>query len=50
MYYTGVGVAKDRVKAKELFKLAAESDDNAKEVLKSIEKEERKEREQDKKT
>lgn len=47
MYYTGVGVAKDKAKAKELFKLAAESDDNAKEVLKSIE---RKEREQDKKT
>lgn len=44
MYYAGLGVAKDREKAKELFKLAAESDESAKEVLKTIEEEERKEK------
>lgn len=43
MYYVGLGVAKDREKAKELFHLAAEVDDNAKEVLKAIEEEEKKE-------
>lgn len=48
MYYAGLGVAKDRGKAKELFKLAAEADDSAKEVLKAIEEEERKELEHDK--
>lgn len=49
MYYAGLGVAKDRDKAKELFKLAAEADENAKEILKVIEEEERKELEPDNK-
>lgn len=49
MYYTGLGVAKDVNKAKELFKLAAEVDENAKEVLKVIEEEERNELERNKK-
>ncbi len=40
MYYTGLGVDKDRGKAKELFKLAAEVDENAKKILKVIEEEE----------
>ena len=51
MYYSGLGVAKDKEKAKELFRLAAESDESAKEVLKTIEEEERKEQQdQDKKS
>lgn len=40
MYYDGMGVAKDRAKAKELFKMAAERDENAKSLLEWVEKEE----------
>ena len=46
MYYTGLGVEKDKGRAMELFKLAAEVDDNAKEILKTIEAEEKKALEQ----
>ena len=47
MYYAGIGVAKDREKAKELFKLAAEKDENAKGLLEFVEAEEKKELEQE---
>lgn len=47
MYYTGMGVVKNRDKAKELFKLAADSDENAKGLLELIKAEEKKEVEQD---
>lgn len=41
MYYAGVGVAKNREKAKELFKLASDTDENAKTFLEMIESEEK---------
>ena len=40
MYLCGVGVAKDVAKAKELFALAADRDENAARLLEKIEKEE----------
>lgn len=39
MYYTGIGVTKSLEKARELFSLAAERDDSAKELLKVVEEE-----------
>ncbi len=47
MYYNGLGVAKDKSKAKELYSLAAQSDNNAKLLLEELEMEEQKEREGD---
>ncbi len=44
MYYNGLGVAKDRSKAKEQYRMAAESDSNAKLLLEELEMEEEKER------
>lgn len=46
MYYGGVGVAKDREKAKELFRLAADTDASARGLLEMIKTEEEKELEQ----
>ena len=43
MYYNGLGVTKDKAKAKELYKLAADRDKNAKALLEEIEAEEKKE-------
>ena len=40
MYYLGMGVVKSKEKAKELFKLAADTDENAKGLLEQIESEE----------
>ena len=40
MYYGGVGVAKDKARAKELFELAAEKDEQAKKFLEIMKKEE----------
>ena len=45
MYYNGLGVTKDRWKAKELYRLAADKDDNAMALLEEIELDERKEAE-----
>ena len=42
MYYGGLGVAKDISKAKELYKMAAEEDKNAKLLLDELELEEKK--------
>lgn len=42
MYYGGYGVDKDTAKAKELYTLAAEEDENAKALLKELEIEEQK--------
>ena len=42
MYYTGFGVSQDKSKAKELYKMAAEKDKNAKALLEELEIEERK--------
>ena len=42
MYYTGVGVEKDVVKAKELFHLAAQQDGSSAKYLEMIEEEEKK--------
>ncbi len=42
MYYAGFGVSKDKVKAKELYKLAADQDANAKALLEELEIEEKK--------
>ena len=39
MYYTGLGVTKNLERARELFGLAAEIDDNAKELLKVVDEE-----------
>lgn len=39
MYYTGLGVNKSLEKARELFALAAETDENAKKLLDVVEKE-----------
>ncbi len=44
MYYNGLGVTKDRSKAKELYRMAAESDSNAKLLLEELEMEEEKEK------
>ena len=44
MYYNGLGVPKDKNKAKELYKQAAVSDKNAKVLLEELELEERQER------
>ncbi len=44
MYYNGLGVTKDKDKAKQLYKLAADRDKNAKALLVEIEAEEKKER------
>ena len=44
MYYNGLGVSQDKAKAKELYKLAAEKDKNAKALLEELELEEKKER------
>ena len=41
MYYNGLGVLKSREKAKQLYKLAAASDDNARLLLEELEVEER---------
>ena len=45
MYYNGLGVTKDRRKAKEMYRLAADKDKNAKTLLEEIESEEKKEAE-----
>ena len=45
MYYSGLGVPKDKSKAKEFYRLAAGSDKNAKLLLEELELEEQKERE-----
>lgn len=45
MYYNGLGVTKDRGKAKEMYRLAADKDKNAKALLEEIELEEKKEAE-----
>lgn len=45
MYYNGLGVRKDRSKAKELYGLAAEGDNNARLLLEELELEEKRERE-----
>ena len=42
MYYNGLGVSKDKTKAKKLYKLAAEKDKNAKALLEELEIEEKK--------
>ena len=42
MYYNGLGVTKDKTKAKELYKLAADKDKNAKALLEELEIEEKK--------
>lgn len=42
MYYSGLGVSQDKAKAKELYKLAAEKDKNAKALLEEVELEEQK--------
>ena len=44
MYYNGLGVTKDLNKAKELYKLAAEKDKNAEQLLKELEIEETKDK------
>ena len=44
MYYSGIGVAKNREKAKELFQLAADTDENAKGLLEMIKEEEKKDK------
>lgn len=46
MYYNGLGVPMDRAKAKELYKLAADRDKNAKALLEELELEEKKELEE----
>lgn len=43
MYYNGLGIPQDRDKAKELYRLAADRDKNAKALLEEIEAEEKKE-------
>ena len=45
MYYNGLGVAQDKAKAKELYKMAADKDKNAKALLEELEIEEQKENE-----
>ena len=42
MYNTGFGVPQDKSRAKELYKMAAEKDKNAKALLEELEIEERK--------
>ena len=42
MYYNGLGVTKDKTKAKELYKWAADKDKNAKALLEELEIEEKK--------
>lgn len=42
MYYNGLGVSKNKTKAKELYKLAADKDKNAKALLEELEIEEKK--------
>ncbi len=39
MYYTGIGVPKSLEKARELFSLASETDESAKELLKVVDEE-----------
>ena len=46
MYYNGLGVAKDKAKAKELYTLAADRDKNAKALLEELELVEKKELEE----
>ena len=46
MYYSGLGVSKSRQKAKELYRQAADSDKNAKLLLKEVELEEQKEQQE----
>lgn len=41
MYYNGLGLPKSRAKAKELYREAADSDQNAKLLLKELELEEK---------
>ena len=43
MYYHGLGVTQDKSKAKELYKVAAAMDKNAKALLEELEAEEQKE-------
>jgi TPR repeat protein len=45
MYYHGLGVGQDKPKAKELYRLAAAKDKNAKALLEELESEEKKEKE-----
>ncbi len=45
MYYNGLGVAKDKQRAKELYTMAADRDKNAKALLEQIEAEEKKAKE-----
>ena len=45
MYYHGLGVTQNKAKAKELYKLAAVTDKNAKALLEELELEEQKEKE-----
>ena len=45
MYYHGLGVTQDKSKAKELYKVAAAMDKNAKALLEELEAEEQKEKE-----
>ena len=47
MYYNGLGVSQDKVKAKELYKLAAEKDKHAKALLEELEAEEKKAKEKE---
>jgi len=44
MYYNGVGVPRDISKAKDLYRLAASTDNSAKALLQEIEEKEREER------
>ena len=46
MYYNGLGVSQNKSKAKELYKMAAEKDKNAKALLEELEIEERKAKEE----
>ena len=47
MYYNGLGVPKNRDRAKQLYKMAAESDKNAKLLLEEMELEEKEEKEKE---
>ena len=50
MYYSGLGVQQDRQKAKELYRAASATDQNAKLLLEELELEEQKEEESKRKS